>query len=163
MSSTNSPNSSDNPEENHQAEAGVAQYRSPRLPTDSSTNPQHIHPSVFFYRPPNDFYHYLIKCNELSYDAIISLLKKLFNDTENNMQSKESEYIFFYRQEYDGRFYQISCEIISPLLINNCLSKIFLGIELQQNMEQEHLAFTVDHKNYLEHHLKQYLSQFILN
>ncbi|RGB33387.1 hypothetical protein C1646_704505, partial [Rhizophagus diaphanus] len=84
------------------------------------------------------------------------------NDKENNMKSKENEYIFFYRQEYDSRFYQISCEIVSPLLVNNCLSKNFLGIELQQCMEQEHLAFNVDQKDFLEHHLKQYLSQYIL-
>ncbi|PKY57842.1 hypothetical protein RhiirA4_511024 [Rhizophagus irregularis] len=164
MSSTNSPSSADNPEENRQAETGVAQYRSSQhLPTDSTC--LHIHPSVFFYRPPNDFYHYLIKCNELTYDAIMRLLKMLFNDNdkENIMKSKENEYIFFYRQEYDGRFYQISCEIVSPLLVNNCLSKNFLGIELQQCMEQEHLAFNVDQKDFLEHHLKQYLSQYILN
>ncbi|CAB4393598.1 unnamed protein product [Rhizophagus irregularis] len=170
MSSTNSPSSADNPEENRQeCVTVVAQYcSSQRLPTDSSTSStclQHIHPSVFFYRPPNDFYHYLIKCNELTYDAIMSLLKMVFNDNdkENNMKSKENEYIFFYRQEYDSRFYQISCEIVSPLLVNNCLSKNFLGIELQQCMEQEHLAFNVDQKDFLEHHLKQYLSQYILN
>jgi hypothetical protein len=121
------------------------------------------HPALFFFRPPNDFYHYLIKYNEISYDIVVSLLNKLFNDKENSMQSKEDEYIFFYRQEYDGRFYQISCEIVSPLLVNYCLSKNFLGIELQQNMEQEHLAFNADQKIYLEHHLKKYLSQYKLN
>ncbi|GBC04438.1 hypothetical protein RclHR1_05690006 [Rhizophagus clarus] len=154
MSSTTA-NSSSAASNSHQAETGVAQYSS----CSSSAN----HPALFFFRPPNDFYHYLIKCGETSYDTIERLLKKLFNDKENNMQSKEDEYIFFYRQECNGRFYQITCEIVSPLLVNYCLSKNILGIELQQTMEQEHLAFTVDQKNYLEHHLKQYLSQHILN
>ena len=148
--------------------ASVAQYRSPSqnntlLPTNSSANSQPIHPAVFFYRPPSDFYHYRINCNEISYDTVVCLLKKLYNDQANIMQFKENEYIFFYRQERDNRFYQVSCEIVSPLLVNNCLSKNFLGVEFEQNMEQEHLAFNFDQKEFLEFHLKQYLSQYILN
>src|SRR6266511_2729808 len=79
--------------------------------------------AIFFYRLPSDFYHYRINCNEISYDTVVCLLKKLYNDQENIMQFKEDEYIFFYRQECDNRFYQISCEIVSPLLVNNCLNK----------------------------------------
>ena len=121
------------------------------------------HPTVFFYRPPNDFYHYRVNCKEISSDIIESLLKKLFNDKENITQLKEDEYIFFYKQNCNNRFYQVSCEIVSPLLVNSCLSKTFLGIELQQNMGLEHLAFTSDQKEYLEQHLKQYLNQYFLN
>src|SRR5688572_15044992 len=33
-----------------------------------------IHPSIFFYRPPNDAYHYYINCKEISYDTIECLL-----------------------------------------------------------------------------------------
>ena len=124
---------------------------------------QPVHPTAFFFRPPNDTYHYRISCKEISYDAIESLLKKLFNDKEHIMQFKEDEYIFFYQQRFNNRFYQVSCEIVSPLLINNCLSKTFLGMELQQNMELEHLAFTSDQKENLEYYLKQYLSQYLLN
>ncbi|PKY55225.1 hypothetical protein RhiirA4_73727 [Rhizophagus irregularis] len=148
---TSSPSSADSSEGNRQTETDVA----------NSSHPQRIHPSVFFYRPPTDFYHYLIECNEISHDATVSLLNKLLK--ENNVKSKENEHFFIYQQKYDDRFYQISCEIISPLIVNNCLSKNFLGVELQQNMEQECLAFTVDQKKYLEHHLMQYLSQYILN
>src|SRR4051812_18756299 len=121
-----------------------------------------VHPTVFFYRPPNDLYHYLINCKEIPYDIVERLLKKLFNDKENVTQLKEDEYVFFYQQKCNNRFYQVSCEIVSPLLVNNCLNKNFLGVELQQ-LEQEHLAFTFDQKEYLEKHLKNYLNQYLLN
>src|SRR3954462_3777024 len=115
---TNSLNSGDNPEGNRQAETGVAQSSQ-----NNSLLPTTYHPADFFYRPPNDFYHYRIKYNEISHDTILSLLKKLFNDKENSMRPKEDKYIFFYQQEYDSRFYKISCEIFPPLLVNYCLSK----------------------------------------
>jgi hypothetical protein len=126
-----------------------------------------VHPTEFFFRPPNDCYHYRVNCEEISYDIIESLLKKLFNDKENDMQItqfREDEYIFIYQQRCNNRFYKVSCEIVSPLLINYCLSKAFFGIELQQQyMGLEHLAFTFDQEEYLEYHLKQYLSQYLLN
>ena len=109
------------------------------------------HPTVFFFRPPNDFYHYYVICKEISYDVIESLLNKPLNG--NSISFNEND-----------RFYQISCEIVSPLLVNNCLNKNFLGFELQQqNMEQERLAFTLYQKENLEYYLKQYLSQYLLN
>ena len=57
-----------------------AQYRSP---IDNNPQIQPIHPTVFIYRPPNNFYHYHINCKEISYDIVESLLKKLFNDKED--------------------------------------------------------------------------------
>ncbi|RIA91350.1 hypothetical protein C1645_805241 [Glomus cerebriforme] len=121
------------------------------------------HPIAFFFQPPSDFYHYYVNCKEISYDTIAYLLTKTFkNSKERNIQFKENEYIFVYRQRYD-QFYQISCEIVSPLLVNNCLNKNFLGIELQQDAAQENLSFTSDQKENLEYHLKQYLSQYLLN
>ncbi|RIA91347.1 hypothetical protein C1645_805239 [Glomus cerebriforme] len=119
-----------------------------------------VHPNIFFYRPPNGFCHYYVNCKEISYDTVTYLLNKL---KECNIQSNENEFIFYYQQQYDKRFYELSCEIVSPLLIDNCLNKNFLGIELQQNAAQEHLSFTFGQKENLEHHLKQYLSQYLLN
>ncbi|GBB86201.1 hypothetical protein RclHR1_12640001 [Rhizophagus clarus] len=107
-----------------------------------------VHPSVFFYRPPNDFCHYYVSCKEICYDTVTHLLNKL---KENNIQVNENECIFFHQQQYDNRFYQISCEIVSPSLIDNCLNKNFLGFELQQNMNQEYLTFTSDQKENLEY------------
>ncbi|GES78461.1 hypothetical protein GLOIN_2v1780507 [Rhizophagus clarus] len=118
------------------------------------------HPTTFFYRPPNDFYHYHVTCKEISNDTVEHLLNKLLK--ESNVQSNENKYIFYYRKQYNNRFYQVSCEIVSPLVINNCLSKNFLGIEFQQNMEQENLTLTFDQKEYLEYHLKKYLIQYVL-
>ena len=114
----------------------------------------------FFHRPPNHFYHYRVNCEEISCDAIESLL----NSRENVTQRREDKYVFFYQQKFDNRFYQVSCEIASPLLVNNCLNKNFLGIGHQnQNMGQEHLSFTFEQKEDLENHLRQYLSQHFLN
>src|SRR5688572_14962269 len=112
-----------------------------------------VHPTVFFFRPPNDFYHYHVICKEITYDAIEHLLNKSLNG--NNVSFNENECTFFYQQKFNNRFYQISCEIVSPLLVNDCLSMHFLGFELQhQNMEQESLAFTFYQKAHLEDHLK---------
>src|ERR1044072_4850142 len=45
-----------------------------------------VHPTSFFYRPPKDFYHYYVNCEEIPYDTIEILLKKLFSDKENVLQ-----------------------------------------------------------------------------
>src|ERR1051325_6349986 len=118
-----------------------------------------VHPTTFFYRPPNDFCYYYADCKEISYDAVIYLLNKLLKVSD--VQSNKNECIIYY-QQYDNRVYQISCEIASPCLINNCLNKNFLGIEPQQNVGQENLAFTLDQKENLEFHLLQYLSNYLL-
>ncbi|CAB4374308.1 unnamed protein product [Rhizophagus irregularis] len=119
-----------------------------------------FHPTIFFYRPPNEFCHYYVNCKEICYDTVAYLLNKSLK--ENNVQSNENECIFYYKQQHDARFYQVLCEIVSPLLINNYLNKNFLGFELQ-NLEQEHLVFTINQKENLEYHLKQYLSLHLLN
>lgn len=116
-----------------------------------------VHPKVFFYRPPNDFWHYYVDCKEICYDTVTYLLNK-----SCNTQSNENECIFYYQQQYDAQFYQITCEIVSPFLVNNCLNKNFLGIELQ-NAEQEHLVFTFDQKENLKYCLRLYLGQYLLN
>jgi hypothetical protein len=35
---------------------------------------QPVHPTNFFYRPPNDFYHYYVTCKEISNDTVDYLL-----------------------------------------------------------------------------------------
>src|SRR4051794_40169199 len=44
-----------------------------------------LHPTVFFYRPSNDFYHYYVNCEEISYSAVTYLLNKSLK--EHNIQS----------------------------------------------------------------------------
>jgi hypothetical protein len=119
-----------------------------------------FHPTVFFYRPPNDFCHYYVSCKEISYDTVTCLLNKSLK--ENNVQYNENNCIFYYQQQHDTRFYQVSCEIVSPTLINNCLNENFLGIDFQ-NSEQEHLVFTINQKENLEFYLKQYLGLHLLS
>ncbi|PKY30518.1 hypothetical protein RhiirB3_531097 [Rhizophagus irregularis] len=98
---------------------------------------------------------------EISNDIVAYLLNKSLK--ERSVQPNENECIFYYQQQCNNRLYQVSCEIVSPLLVNNCLSKNFLGVEFQQNMEQEHIVLTFDQKEYLEcHYLKKYLSQYLL-
>ena len=128
--------------------------------TTANIQIQPVHPTVFFYRPPNDIYHYYVNCKEIPNDNVAYLLNKSLK--ERNIQPNENECIFYY-QQYNNRLYQVTCEIVPPFLVNNCLSKTFLGVELQQNMEQEHLTLTFDQKEYLERHLKKYLSQYLLN
>ncbi|CAB4478608.1 uncharacterized protein OCT59_027054 [Rhizophagus irregularis] len=119
-----------------------------------------LHPTTFFFRPPNDFCHYYVNCKEICYDTVTYLLNK--PPKEHNVQSNENECIFYYRQQIDTRFYQVLCEIVSPLLINSYLNKNILGIDLQ-NSEHENLTFTINQKDNLEYHLKQYLSLYLLN
>ncbi|CAB4440397.1 unnamed protein product [Rhizophagus irregularis] len=116
-------------------------------------------PNIFYYKPPNDLYHYHISCKEVPYNTIISLL----NNNEFSIQTNEYEYIFYYQQQYDNRFYKIICEIISPSSITDYLNKNIHGHEIGQNMEQERLVFTFDQKENIKFHLTQYLSQYLLN
>ncbi|CAB4493691.1 hypothetical protein RhiirA1_461833 [Rhizophagus irregularis] len=83
-------------------------------------------PNIFYYKPPNDLYHYHISCIEVPYNTIISLL----NNNEFCIQTNEYEYIFYYQQQYDNRFYKIICEIIPPFSITNYLNKIFMVMKL---------------------------------
>ena len=82
------------------------------------------HPNIFFFRPPNDFYHYHVICKEISYDVV----EQLLNNPSNGSNANENECVFFYQQKCNDRFYQISCEIVSPLFVNNCLCSHFLGL-----------------------------------
>jgi hypothetical protein len=121
-----------------------------------------FHPTIFFYRPPNEFCHYYINCKEISYGTVTYLLNK--SSKGHDIQPSKDECIIYYQQQYDNRVYQLSCQIASPILINNCLNKNILGIELQQQtVEQENLAFTLDQRENLETHLLQYLSNYLLN
>src|SRR5581483_11494276 len=43
-------------------------------PINDNSQIQPVHPTIFFYRPPNHFYHYRVNCEKVSYDAIESLL-----------------------------------------------------------------------------------------
>ena len=75
----------------------------------------------------------------------------------------ENEHIFFYQQRFDNRFFQILCEIVSPSSITNYLNENIYGINIQQNVEQEQLSFINEQRQYLELHLAQYLSNYLLN
>src|SRR5215213_3291087 len=45
---------------------------------------QLIHPNVFYYRPPNDWYHYDIYCKPISSNTIIYLLNNSLNKDQLN-------------------------------------------------------------------------------
>ncbi len=95
---------------------------------------QPVHSNIFIYRPPNNYCQYYVKCENFSNDLVIQSLNKIK-----------------------------ACEIVPPSFINNYLNKTIHGIEIEQNMEQEQLAFTSDQEKNLEIHLSQYLSNYLLN
>ncbi|CAB4494094.1 hypothetical protein RhiirA5_427307 [Rhizophagus irregularis] len=74
-----------------------------------------FHPTTFFYRPLNEFCHYYVNCKEICYDTVNYLLNKLLK--ENNVQSKENEYIFYYQQQHDARF--INYNFKSLFMVSN--------------------------------------------
>ena len=124
--------------------------------TNSSTNLQiTVHPTVFYFRPPRDFYHYHVNCKEIPYNEIILVLNKSLNC---KFHFNGNENIFFYQQQINNRIYQVSCEIVSSLTLN----KSIYGIEIEQNFVQ-HLAFTSDQKGNLKFHLTQYLRHYLLD
>jgi len=133
-------------------------YQPPQQALFSQIPP--VHSNIFIYRPPNNYCQYYVKCENFSNDLVIQSLNKI---KENIIQLKKNEYIFFYQQKYNYQIYQISCEIVPPSFINNYLNKTIHGIEIEQNMEQEQLAFTSDQEKNLEIHLSQYLSNYLLN
>ena len=90
------------------------QYQSPRqtfqTPANNmnsipeQTSSEHptlpVHPTTFYYQPPNDFCHYYVDCKEISYDAVIYLLNKLLKVSD--VQSNKNECIIYYQQQYDN-------------------------------------------------------------
>ena len=135
------------------------QFPATQSPSLQQNPIQFIHPTKFFYRPLNDFCHYYVNCEIISHDNLEHLLNKL---KEQNIQSNENECIFYYSQQYNDQFYQISCEIVSPILVSNCLNEKY-GISLRYEEIDEHLTFKLGQKENLELHLKQHLSQYLLN
>ncbi|GBC03948.1 hypothetical protein RclHR1_05410004 [Rhizophagus clarus] len=123
----------------------------------SAIQGQPIHPTSFFYRPENDFYHYRVNCKEIKHNVITYFL-----NSNNKIQFHENEHVFFYHQQYDDRFYQVICELVSPTAITNYLNENIYGIKLQQNMGQEQLSFSIEQKQNLEFYLAQYLSNNLL-
>src|SRR5437016_785657 len=63
---------------NPETYAMMAQFPQPpqlQQTTFQLTSPiQPVHPSAFFYKPPNDICNYHIKCKEISLDLVIQLL-----------------------------------------------------------------------------------------
>lgn len=112
-----------------------------------------IHPTKFFYQPPNDPFNYHIKCEKVSNQSLNKSINK---------QLKENEYTFFYLQLSDYQSYQITCEMFTPSSINNYLNKNIYGIEVEQ-IQEELSIFTPHHKENLKSYLTQYLSYYILN
>ncbi|PKB97116.1 hypothetical protein RhiirA5_367545 [Rhizophagus irregularis] len=88
---------------------------------DSSTNlrTQPVHPTDFFFRPPNDYYHYHVVCKEISNDIVAYLLNKSLK--EYNVQFNENEGIFYYQQQYNNRLYQFTFSIVNFYIVNNLL------------------------------------------
>ena len=84
----------------------------------------------------------------------------MLNNNNGHNQLNENEHIFFY-QRYDNRFFIISCEIVSPSSITNYLNENIYGIK--PHVEQEKLSFIIEQRQYLELHLTQYLSNYLLN
>ncbi|RIA79967.1 hypothetical protein C1645_839537 [Glomus cerebriforme] len=123
-----------------------------------STNSQNQNPpTVFYYQPPNDYYHYHINCKKISCNDVISLL----DNKEFNIQLNEHN--FYLLQRYDNQIYQISCEVVSPYSITYYLNKNIYSNEIVQNsIVQEKLEFSFKWKENIEFHLTQYLSQFDL-
>ena len=119
----------------------------------------HLHPMVFYYRPPNDLYYYDVYCKAISYNNVIYLL----NNSLDEGQLNENKYSFFYRQEYNNQFYQIICEIVPSSSITNYLKRNIHENVIDQYMEDERLVFTFRQKENIKFHLTQYLSQYLLN
>ncbi|GBC01742.1 hypothetical protein RclHR1_04310003 [Rhizophagus clarus] len=111
-----------------------------------------LHPTKFFYQPPNDPFNYHIKCEKVSNQSL----------SKPNTQLKGNEYTFFYLQLSDYQCYHITCEMFTPSSINNYLNKNIYGIEVEQ-LQEEISMFTPYHKENLKSYLTQYLSYYILD
>jgi hypothetical protein len=119
-----------------------------------SSKIQTVHPTAFFYQPPNELCNYHINCKEISLDIVIQLLNK-FNNNDN-----QNEYVFYYKQQSNNQIFRVSCEIVFSLTLN----KSIYGIQLDQNFGQKQLdLFTFSQKENLKFHLTQYLSHYLLN
>ena len=51
--------------------------------TPARKNPPH--PTIFFYRPPNDFCRYYVNCKEICYDTVTYLLNKSLKENKSDV------------------------------------------------------------------------------
>jgi hypothetical protein len=120
------------------------------------TSDQLVHPTIFFYRPPNDLHTYHVKCKEISFQLLDEFSNNVYNINRN-------KYVFFYQQQNGDQIYQIVCEIVSPSFIINFLNKTIHENEIEQNVGHEELIFKCNQMKNLKSYLTQYLNNFFLN
>jgi hypothetical protein len=117
---------------------------------------------LFFYKAYNDSQIYNINCKEISFETISRLLSTNSNDclTQNNTQPNNT-HVFYFQHPVDKKIYKVTCEIVRYNYILWMLNKINYDIELNLNEQQQQETFSREHKENLEFHLKQYLTNYL--
>ncbi|CAI2183737.1 8682_t:CDS:1 [Funneliformis geosporum] len=136
------------------------------VPTTSTFNERASipHETVFYYRPNNDFQIYLVCCKEITLNELISqlLINYLYSPYNNDLYSNEL-FVFYFQHPNGQRIYHVTCEMISHSNIVQYLNSNIYGIELKQSEQQPPLEFSNNHKQNLEFHLKQFLTDYLVS
>ncbi|CAG8583085.1 5635_t:CDS:1 [Funneliformis mosseae] len=141
-------------------------------PNNNNINDQSLQPAQnttqepewsFYYRPSNDVQIYLVTYKELTFNELISQL--LINNLylSSNRLCSNNLFEFYFQHPNDKRIYKVACEMISHSNIVQYLNLNIYGLRLSELQQQSPLDFSNRHKENLEFHLRQFLTDNLVS
>ncbi|CAI2195776.1 18356_t:CDS:1, partial [Funneliformis geosporum] len=117
----------------------------------------------FYYRPNNDVQIYLIIYKEITFNELISQL--LINNLylSNDRFCSNNLFEFYFQHPNDQKLYKVVCEMISHSNIVQYLNFNILGLRQCEQQQQQLLEFSNRHKENLEFHLRQFLTDNLVS
>ncbi|CAI2172290.1 883_t:CDS:1 [Funneliformis geosporum] len=125
-------------------------------PNSTSTNPQipsQVPGWSFYYRPFNDFQIYLINYKEITLNELI--INTLYPSRDHHYYDL---FVFYFQHPNDQKIYQVTCRMFSHSIIVQYLNLNLFGLRQNEQQQQQSLEFSNKHKENLEFHLRQFLT-----
>ncbi|CAG8613536.1 5308_t:CDS:1 [Funneliformis caledonium] len=132
-------------------------------PTQNTQSPSQETEWSFYYRPNNDVQIYLITYKVITFNELISQL--LINNLypSSNRLCSNNLFEFYFQHPNDQRIYKVACEMISHSNIVQYLNLNILGLRQSELQQQSPLDFSNRHKENLEFHLRQFLTDNLVS
>ncbi|CAI2162706.1 3602_t:CDS:1 [Funneliformis geosporum] len=115
----------------------------------------------FYYRPNNDVQIYLITYKEITFNELISQLLTNNLYSSNNRLCSSNLFTFYFQHPNDQKIYKVVCEMISNII--QYLNFNILGLRQNEQWQQQLLEFSNRHKENLEFHLRQFLTDNLVS
>ncbi|CAI2191541.1 6968_t:CDS:1 [Funneliformis geosporum] len=131
--------------------------------TQNTQSPSHEAEWSFYYRPNNDVQIYLIIYKEITLNELISQL--LINNLypSNDRLCSNNLFTFYFQHPNDQKIYKVVCEMISHSNIVQYLNFNILGLRQNEQQQKQPLEFSNRHKETLEFHLRQFLTDNLVS